>query len=128
MNWIGELFLSAIILSLLDGAFIYTNLRLFKEEVAGIQRTVMQVKPEGAIACYFFLIFGLYYFIIRKRRPIFDAFLFGLVIYGVYELTGYTIFKRWNPYLVILDTLWGGVLMALTTAFVYYIRGTTVPL
>lgn len=122
MNWLGELFLSAIILLLLDFAFIYTNKRAFEEEVASIQRVVIQIKPEGAIACYFFLILGLYYFIIRKKKPIIDAFILGLVIYGVYEFTGYAIFKKWDPYLVILDTLWGGTLMAITTAFVYYVR------
>jgi uncharacterized membrane protein len=48
-----------------------------------------------------------------------DAFLFGLVIYGVYETTSYTIFKKWSPTLATIDTIWGGVLMALTTWLTY---------
>jgi uncharacterized membrane protein len=54
-----------------------------------------------------------------KRRPILDAFLFGLVIYGVYETTNIATFKKWSPFVAILDTLWGGVLMAATTFITY---------
>lgn len=119
MRWINDLIVSTVVLCILDAGFINMNLRLFEEQVASIQRVVMQVRPEGAIACYLFLVLGLNYFIIRQKKSILDAFLFGLVIYGVYECTGYTIFKKWNPYLVVIDTLWGGVLMALTTMIVY---------
>jgi uncharacterized membrane protein len=65
------------------------------------------------------LIFGLYYFIIKDNRPILDALLLGLVINAVYEGTTYAIFKKWNIKVVIMDILWGGVLLALTTLITY---------
>jgi len=79
----------------------------------------MKVKWLPAIVCYFFLIFGLNYFILRTHRPVLDAFILGLVIYGVYDMTNLALFKKWNWRLACMDTLWGGVLMALTTAIVY---------
>jgi uncharacterized membrane protein len=59
------------------------------------------------------------YFIIKNNRSILEAFLFGLVIYGVYDSTNYAMLKKWNPYLAMMDTLWGGVLFATTTAVTY---------
>jgi uncharacterized membrane protein len=41
------------------------------------------------------------------------------VIYGVYDATNYALLRKWNPYLSIIDTLWGGVLMATTTYITY---------
>ena len=38
-----------------------------------------------------------------------------LCIYAVYELTNYTLLEKWTLKTVIIDTLWGGVLFALTT-------------
>jgi uncharacterized membrane protein len=48
-----------------------------------------------------------------------DAFLLGIVIYGVYETTSYALLKKWKLSIVLMDTLWGGVLFGLTTALVY---------
>jgi uncharacterized membrane protein len=95
---------------------------MFVKQVIAVQRTNLQIKYLGAAACYVFLVLGLYYFIIREGRPIWDAFVLGLVIYGVYELTNYSIIKKWRVQTVIQDTLWGGVLFAATTWVVYNVR------
>ena len=92
---------------------------MFENQIIEIQRVALKVKIPGAIACYAFLIFGLYYFILRTRRPVLDAVLLGLVIYGVYETTSYALLKKWKPSIVLMDTLWGGALFGLTTAAVY---------
>jgi uncharacterized membrane protein len=63
------------------------------------------------------LITGLNYFIIKPRKSVTDAFLLGIVIYGVYETTNYALFSNWSIISVIIDTLWGGLLFA-TTAYV----------
>jgi uncharacterized membrane protein len=65
------------------------------------------------------LIGGLFYFILKNKRPVQDAFLLGLVIYGVYETTTYALLKNWNFATVMVDTLWGGILLALTTYLTY---------
>ena len=110
---------SAIILLVLDFIYISINKNAFATQVADIQRVALKVNLLGAILCYILLIGGLYYFILMKKRPVLDAFLFGLVIYGVYDTTIYALFKKWSPYLAIMDTLWGGILMATTTYITY---------
>lgn len=112
---------TAVTMLLLDFVYLSTLAKVYSETVVSIQRTVMNVKFEGAALCYIFLIFGLYYFILSENRSPFDAFLLGLVIYGVYETTTYAIFKKWPFHLVLIDTLWGGVLFALTTIITYHL-------
>jgi len=111
--------LPGIIMILLDFIYLNANRRMFEDQVVQIQRTSLQPKILPMVVCYLLLIFGLYYFIIRQHRPVWDAFLLGLVIYGVYELTNYSILKKWNIQMVVLDTVWGGVLFALTTWLTY---------
>jgi len=111
--------LPAIILLTLDFIYIYATFNEFRLQIADVQRVVLQVKYLGAILCYFFLIFGLYYFILREHKSVLDAMLFGFVIYGVYDTTTYAVLKKWKLKLMIMDTLWGGALMGLTTWFTY---------
>jgi len=111
--------LPAIILLTLDFIYIYATLNEFRLQIAEVQRVVLQLKYLGAVLCYFFLIFGLYYFILREHKSVFDAMLFGFVIYGVYDTTTYAVLKKWKLKLMIMDTLWGGALMGLTTLLTY---------
>jgi uncharacterized membrane protein len=87
----------------LDGIYIYTNLRAFENQVIDVQRVVLQAKPLGFVICYLALIFGLNYFIISKNSSPLDAFLLGLVIYTVYDSTNYTLYKKWSPMLAVTD-------------------------
>jgi uncharacterized membrane protein len=65
------------------------------------------------------LVFGIYYFIIRTKKPVLDAFLLGAVIYMVYETTNKAILKNWSWKTVALDGVWGGILFALVTVIAY---------
>jgi uncharacterized membrane protein len=111
--------LSAIVFVVLD--FIYLNLisGFFKSQIETIQKSSLELDILATIFCYLFLVFGLNYFILSQKKSILDAFLLGLVIYAVYEFTNKGLFTKWNYSTVIIDTLWGGVLFALTTYIVY---------
>ena len=114
--------ISAIILITID--FVYLNLvkDYFQKQVLSIQGSQMKINFLGAAICYIFLITGLNYFIIKPKKSVYDAFLLGLVIYGVYETTNYALFKNWSILTVIMDTLWGGILFALTTYIINVLR------
>ena len=75
----------------------------------------------SAILCYFFLVFGLYYFILREKKSPFDAFLLGLVIYMVFDTTSKAIFDGWSWTSVLLDGFWGGILFYMVTYLTYAI-------
>ena len=113
--------IAAITVVLLALDFIYISVirNMFEIQIADVQRVALQIRPLGAVLCYLLLVIGLYYFIVREHRPVFDAFLLGLVIYGVYETTSYALLKKWRWNIVLMDTLWGGILFALTTFITY---------
>jgi uncharacterized membrane protein len=113
---------SAIVLVVLDSIYLNLIKGHFSALIKNIQGSQLVVNYVGAAVCYIFLITGLNYFIIKPNRSIQDAFLLGLVIYGVYETTNYALFKGWTLFTVIVDTLWGGILFALTTYIVRLLR------
>ena len=119
LKWVKEIIVSTVVLLILDGGFLYLNMDKYKHQIASVQRVILQFKPEGALICYFLLIAGLNYFIIQRNRSLLEAFLLGFIIYGVYDSTNYASLKKWDPYLAIMDSLWGGTLFALTTFITY---------
>jgi len=116
---VREIIISAVILLILDGIYLYITQKAFSDQITNIQRVIMQIKIIGVVACYALLIGGLNFFIIQRNRSITEAFLFGLVIYGVYDSTNYATLKKWSVELALMDTLWGASLMALTTHLTY---------
>ena len=114
---------SAIIFILTD--FLYLNLikDYFLNQIKLVQGSEPKVNYLGIVLCYIFLIAGINYFIIKPRKSVSDAFLLGIVIYGVYETTNYALLKNWSMLTVIMDTLWGGILFAFTTYIVNMLRG-----
>ena len=119
MKQVNRVLFSAAILLALDSIYLTASKSAFETQIVQSQRVVMKVKLIPAIMCYIFLIVGLNYFILRTHRPVWEAFLLGLVIYGVFDTTSYAIFKKWDWKLAVMDALWGGVLFALTSAIVY---------
>jgi len=116
------LLISAIVFVTLD--YFYLNLikNYFENQVQLVQGSPLKLNYLGAILCYIFLIFGINYFIIKPKRSIQDAFLLGLTIYAVFETTNVTLFSKWSWFTVLIDSLWGGTLFALTTYIVNLVR------
>jgi uncharacterized membrane protein len=94
----------------------------FDNQIKSIQGSPIKMNYLGGALCYILLIVGINYFIIKPRRSVSDAFLLGIIIYGVYETTNYALLKNWSILTVILDTLWGGLLFAATTYIVNLLR------
>jgi len=114
--------ISAIVFITID--FVYLNLikGYFENQIKKVQGSALKFNLLGAALCYIFLIFGINYFIIKPRKSVNDAFLLGLVVYGVYETTNYALLTNWSIITVIIDTLWGGILFALTTFIINKLR------
>lgn len=113
-----RLLISAIIFVIIDSIYLTSVSNYFNYQIKLIQGSSIKINFLATILCYIFLIFGINYFIIKPNRSIEDAFLLGLVIYGVFETTNMALFSKWSWLTVIIDTLWGGILFALTTFIV----------
>lgn len=113
--------LAIILLCCLDILWITTFMNSrYQVQVKDIQGTNMNVNIPMVICAYTLMIIGLVVFVlpnIRKDHELKDSmmygFLFGIVLYGVYDFTNHAIFDKWNTKLAIIDILWGG--------FVYFI-------
>lgn len=104
-----------VLMILTDLFYLKTTSKYFEKQIFLIQKTPMTLDLISALFCYLFLSFGLYYFIIKSNKSLIDAFLLGLVIYGVFDTTNKALFSKWKWITVLFDTLWGGVLFLLTT-------------
>jgi uncharacterized membrane protein len=114
----NKLLVSALGLVAIDFAYLTVIKGHFARQIAAVQGSPMVVNVSAAIATYVFLIFGLNYFIIRPGRSAWDAFLLGLVVYGVYDFTNLALLSKWQLFTAVTDTLWGGALFYLTTRLV----------
>ena len=114
----NKLIVSALGLVAIDFAYLTVIKGHFARQIAAVQGSPMVVNAFAAIITYAFLIFGLNYFIIRPGRSAWDAFLLGLVVYGVYDFTNLALLSKWQLLTALTDTLWGGALFYLTTRLV----------
>jgi uncharacterized membrane protein len=73
----------------------------------------------GVFGSYLLIVFALYYFIIKEKKSVFDAFVLGVVLYGVFDFTNIALFKKYDLVIALIDTLWGGILLASTTFISY---------
>jgi len=111
---------SIVILLILDGIYLYFFKGYFERQIVKVQKTAMRINILPTILCYIAIIFVLNYFILNKKLLPSDAFLLGISIYAIYELTNKATLNEWSYVTVIIDTLWGGILFALTTWLVNY--------
>ena len=115
--------ISAILFIFTDSVYLQLVRPYFEKQIQDVQGSAVTVNFLGVVLCYIFLIIGINYFIIKPRKSVTDAFLLGIVIYGVYETTNYALFKKWSLLTVFMDTLWGGFLFAITTYVINMLRG-----
>jgi uncharacterized membrane protein len=70
-----------------------------------IQGRPLEVRFVSAVLVYLFLAYML-----LQTTSSWQAFLYGVCIYGVYDFTNHAIFKHYDWKFGVADTLWGGVL------------------
>jgi uncharacterized membrane protein len=81
------------------------------------------VDYRAVILVYIFLIIGLVVFVlpnVTKENIFVNAFLYGIVLYGMYSFTNKAILNKWKYEVALLDTIWGGLLFYIVSYI--YIR------
>jgi uncharacterized membrane protein len=108
------IFVVAFVFLLLDFIYLSSIKGYFENQIMWVQRVPLEMNVGATILCYLLLIFGIHYFIIKPERSIKEAFILGILIYGVFETTNKALFSDWKWTTVFMDTLWGGILFSLT--------------
>ncbi len=88
------------------------------------------MRPEGvkllpAFFAYVLMALGLTVFVLplcKMDQNVKNAafgFLFGLIMYGVFDLTTHAIFPTWPVNVLIVDMIWGSCLCAISTLIAF---------
>jgi uncharacterized membrane protein len=116
-----QVVVSAVVLLVLDSIFIYLLSQVFVKQVFEVQHSPLKLNYAGAAFTYVLLIFALNYFILTPKKTVLDAFFLGIIVYGVFEGTNLALLKNWKLSTVMIDTLWGGTLLAASTFITRFI-------
>ena len=108
--------ISSVVLLSLDTMYRKLTMPLMENVVETVQGTPLKVKTFPLILVYMMLFFTFYTFVLREKRSPKGAFILGLCIYSILNLTNLTILTDWCPLLTVMDSLWGGTLFYLTRA------------
>jgi uncharacterized membrane protein len=117
-----------IIILFLDGIVLTSLKPLWNTTVMKVQHHKLVFNMKYAFISYLLLVYGLYFFVydnISRKNWINDSllngFMFGLIVYGVFDMTNLAIFKDYSLFTGLIDTLWGSILMSTTSFLTYYL-------
>jgi len=118
----------SILIIVIDGIVLSALSKLWKQTIEKVQHKTFTPKLHYAIGSYILMIFGLYYFVYTRINPnkwVYDSlikgFLFGFVLYGVFDFTNLAIFTDYALTTATIDIIWGGTLMSITSFISYYL-------
>lgn len=109
---IKNILVTSVLFIAIDFVYLKSLKPMTERMIYNIQGSKMIFHYDGAIFAYFCIIALFNYFIIHKNGTIMDAFLLGLLTYGIFEGTNRAIFSKWTIQFMAIDTLWGGILFA----------------
>lgn len=115
--------IATLILLVLD--FLWIKLfigNLFGNMVKEIQGSPIKLNNTYAFLAYFLMVVGLNHFVLPKinlknitaKDCFINAFVFGIILYGVFDFTSAAIFNKWNSKTLTYDILWGGTVYFLS--------------
>jgi len=88
--------------------------------IPAIQGSPLNVRIIPSIVVYLLLALGLYALVFYPERytKLQKAAILGLVVYGVFDMTNYAVFKNYPLWIAMSDMVWGGILL---TAVAYIV-------
>ena len=122
--------ISGLVLLLLDYLWLITFMvPKYKIMIKNIQGSKIKVNFVFIILTYLVMLLGLNLFVLSNINPktknIYDSlkygFLFGIIIFGIYDFTAASVFNNWDISLAIYDILWGGILYFISSYSIKFI-------
>jgi uncharacterized membrane protein len=99
--------------------------KFYKDELGKLARVSNgTLKPElwAAVIVYILIPLGIVLFAlprVTQENPVSTAllwgFIYGVVLYGVYDMTNYALVSKWSLKMSIVDILWGGTINSVVT-------------
>ena len=120
-NYFLGLLKALLTISILDYIYLKSSSNIFYKLISSIQTSPLKLRIYPTIMVYILIFLMWIVFIYNQKdkftfkENIFRGFLLGLFTYGIYDFTNHAIFKDWSMDIVLMDTIWGGILYSITT-------------
>ncbi len=102
---------AVLLLALFDLPWLLLNAETAQRIVFRIQGSDLKLKMAPAFVVYLALAY-----LVTKTESVMEAFKVGMAVYAVYDFTNLAMFNKYPLSFAVMDTIWGGVLMALVRA------------
>ena len=127
-KFVKIIILNALLILSIDGIVLNALSTVWKKTIEKVQHKNFIPKLHYAFASYILIILGQYYFVYKNinrnnwiKDSLFNGFLFGFVLYGVFDFTNLAIFSDYSLKTATIDMFWGGTLLSITSFISYYI-------
>ncbi len=99
---------AVILLALFDMPWVFLIGETAQKLILRIQGSELKLRYVPALIVYL----ALAYLVTKTESPL-EAFKVGVATYAVYDFTNLAMFKNYTLSFAIMDSLWGGILMAM---------------
>jgi uncharacterized membrane protein len=130
MNIKNEIIIIVLILFtvlLLDGIMLFFLHSRWNDTITNIQGEPLTIRNKiFPVMAYILIVLGIrifvypYFVLGDKTIGIIMGFVWGVITYGIFDFTNLSLFKNYPIGLAIFDTIWGGILAALTGLITFY--------
>lgn len=108
-NQLKQLGIAAALMLLIDLPWLMVSGPYVSQMVSKIQGSALKLSYLPAALVYL----ALGYLVLQTSKPL-EAFYMGAATYAVYDFTNLATLKNYEFSFAVVDTLWGGILFALT--------------
>ena len=96
----------------------------YDKHLANFERAI---NWPAAVFVYLLIPLGIFLFVLPKadgnaKLALFWGGLYGLIVYGVYDLTNLATLKNWSSAMVVVDMLWGAFICGLTSLIISFLN------
>lgn len=129
MDWIILWLMGMFLFFLADSIFVGGLMWDFYREKLGslVGRGEWEINKSAGFLAYAALSLGLVFLVVPLARDLGEAVLYGaiygLAVYGVYDFTNASIFKKYPNVLVFADLIWGIFVSAVVTGVIFCFSG-----
>jgi uncharacterized membrane protein len=111
----SDLALLSIILLFIDIIYLtFLGGKPFMNMVSKIQQNEAKLNKLSAVVTYVMMIILMHQFVINKNFTNQKVFLLGFLTYGIFDFTNMALFSKYDIFIAIQDTIWGGILFMIT--------------
>ena len=115
---LSNITLCIVMFAVLEACWLYSMSPYYKKRFTAFSNSPLSLYSYGAAALSYLLLFvGFWYLVLKNDQLRFlDGAIFGLVVYGVYNMTNKATMRGYSWQLALIDTAWGAIIFGLVAA------------